>query len=89
MSAGQDDTRQRARLTRAHLRGVVCARDERYAEAEESCLSAIELDQPIRDPGLRLRLRQAVREDGARAAECNRRRRGHSEGLPRRRASGR
>jgi hypothetical protein len=29
---------------RTHLRGIVCARDERYAEAEESGLSAIELD---------------------------------------------
>lgn len=44
MSAKQDDARRRARLARTHLRGVVCARDERYAEAEESGLSAIELD---------------------------------------------
>lgn len=44
MSAGQDDVRQRARLARTHLRGVYCARDKRYEEAEESCLSAIELD---------------------------------------------
>lgn len=44
MSVRQDDAGQRARLARTHQRGVVCARDERYAEAEESCLSAIELD---------------------------------------------
>jgi Flp pilus assembly protein TadD len=44
VSAEQDDARQRARLARTHLRGIVCAKDERYAEAEESCLSAIELD---------------------------------------------
>lgn len=42
MSAGQDDARQRARLARTHLHGVACAKDERYAEAKESCLSAIE-----------------------------------------------
>jgi hypothetical protein len=44
LSVGRDEARQRARLTRTHLRGVVCARDERYEEAEEPCLSAIELD---------------------------------------------
>jgi hypothetical protein len=38
--------RGRGRYSRArtHLRGIVCAMDERYAEAEESGLSAIELD---------------------------------------------
>lgn len=44
MSAGQDDARQRSRLARTHLHGFVCARDEQYAEAEESCLNAIEID---------------------------------------------
>jgi len=44
VSAEQDEARQRARLARTHLRGVVCAKDKRYVEAEESCLSAIELD---------------------------------------------
>jgi tetratricopeptide (TPR) repeat protein len=44
VSAEQDDARRRARLARTHLRCVVCARDERYEEAEEACLSAIESD---------------------------------------------
>lgn len=44
MSAEQDAARQRTRLARTHLRGVLCARDEGYEEAEESCLSAIELN---------------------------------------------
>lgn len=44
MSAGKDDARQRARLARTHLSGVACARDEPYEEAEESGLSAIELN---------------------------------------------
>jgi hypothetical protein len=44
VSAEQDNARRRARLARTYLRGVGCARDEHYAEAEESCLSAIELD---------------------------------------------
>lgn len=44
MNPGQDDEGRRARLARAHLRGVLYARDEHYEEAEESCLRAIELN---------------------------------------------
>lgn len=45
MSPARDDERQRARLAHTrHLRGILYAGEARYDEAEEACLSAIELD---------------------------------------------
>lgn len=45
MSPGEDDARGRARLAHIrHVRAILYASDERYAEAEWACLGAIELD---------------------------------------------